>query len=54
MAYSRHTSRFIIAYLTFLPFALQAVMGWATVPVMVGLTFLVRSVSVQRECCCWW
>jgi hypothetical protein len=37
----RHTSRFIIVYLTFLPFALWAHMRWLMPPTMLTLTFLV-------------
>lgn len=44
----RHTSRFIVAYLTFLPFALQPLLYWLTVPTMVVLTFLVRG----SDLCC--
>lgn len=38
----RHTSRFIIVYLTFLPFALWPYMEWLMLPTMAVLTFLVR------------
>ena len=34
LAYSRHTSRFLVLYVSTLPLALVHVFGWATVPVM--------------------
>ncbi|GBF88169.1 hypothetical protein Rsub_00881 [Raphidocelis subcapitata] len=51
-AYTRHTSRFLITYLTCLPFGLGAYMGWLTLPVMVVLTFLlmgIENIGVQIE-----
>ncbi|KAI8469253.1 MAG: Bestrophin, RFP-TM, chloride channel-domain-containing protein [Monoraphidium minutum] len=52
MAYTRHTSRFIIAYLTFLPFALWDYTRWLTPFVMAALTFLlvgIENIGVQIE-----
>jgi hypothetical protein len=40
LAYTRHTSRCIMSYLTFLPFALFAYLGWATPFVNAALAFL--------------
>ena len=34
LAYSRHTSRFLVVYASTLPLAFVSVFGWATVPVM--------------------
>ena len=34
LAYSRHTSRFLVLYVSTLPLALVHIFGWATVPVM--------------------
>jgi len=34
LAYSRHTSRFLVIYVSTLPLALVNAMGWATLPVM--------------------
>jgi len=33
LSYSRHTSRFLVTWLTFLPFCAWSELGWATVPV---------------------
>lgn len=43
--YTRHTSRFLIIYLTFLPFALFAFANWATIPVMPVLAFLMSGIE---------
>lgn len=51
-AYTRHTSRFIIVYLTFLPFALWSYLGWLLLPVSVVLTFLllgIENIGIQIE-----
>lgn len=37
LAYSRHTSRFLVLYLTTLPLALVGTLRWGTVPVMAVL-----------------
>jgi putative membrane protein len=39
LSYSRHTSRFLVAWLTFLPFCAWKELGWGTVPVDVILGF---------------
>ena len=36
LAYSRHTSRFLVLYVSTLPLALVHALGWATVPVRPG------------------
>lgn len=41
----RHTSRFIICYLTFLPFALWTYLEWLLLPTMVVLTFLLLGIE---------
>ena len=33
LSYSRHSSRFLVTWLTFLPFCAWKELGWATVPV---------------------
>jgi hypothetical protein len=49
----RHTSRFIICYLTFLPFALWDYLAWVMLPTMIVLTFLVSwqpfSLALHRD-----
>lgn len=37
LSYSRHTLRFLVSWLTFLPFCAWKELGWATVPVDVIL-----------------
>ncbi|PRW45440.1 UPF0187 chloroplastic [Chlorella sorokiniana] len=52
MAYTRHTSRFIIVYLTFLPFALWPYVQWLLVPIIMVLGFLlvgIENIGVQIE-----
>merc|ERR1711976_389165 len=39
VSYTRHTSRILILYLGLLPMALWSMCGWATVPVMIGVSF---------------
>lgn len=49
----RHTSRFIICYLTFLPFALWSYLGWVLLPTMVILAFLllgIENIGIQVRC----
>ncbi len=41
----RHTQRFLLTYLTFLPFALWPLYHWATLPVMAVLGFLLLGVE---------
>ncbi|EFN52998.1 hypothetical protein CHLNCDRAFT_137443 [Chlorella variabilis] len=51
-AYTRHTSRFIICYITFLPFALWSYLEWLLLPTMVVLTFLllgIENIGIQIE-----
>ena len=52
MAYTRHTSRFIISYITFLPFGLWSSCSWLTLPIMAVITFLlvgIENIGVQIE-----
>jgi hypothetical protein len=52
----RHTSRFIICYLTFLPFSLWSYLEWLLLPTMVVLTFLllgIENIGIQ-VCLCGW
>jgi hypothetical protein len=48
----RHTHRFILVYITFLPFAFWSLFGWFTLPIMAVFTFLlcgVENVGIQIE-----
>ena len=52
LSYSRHTSRFLVSWLTFLPFCAWRELGWATVPVDVILGFFllgIEEIGVQIE-----
>lgn len=52
LSYTRHTSRFMLIWLTFLPFALYETCRWAVVPVSILLSFSVlaiEDVGVQVE-----
>lgn len=52
LSYSRHTARFLITWLTFLPFCSWKVLGWATVPVDVIMGFFllgIEEIGVQVE-----
>lgn len=40
VSYTRHTSRFLIIWLTILPYALWAKLGWATVPAVAMIALL--------------
>jgi len=43
--YTRHTSRFLVMYLTWLPFGLFAYLSWATIAVMPVLAFLLSGIE---------
>lgn len=48
----RHTSRFLVCWLTCLPFCVAEAMGWTTVPVACGLAFFlfgIEEIGVQIE-----
>ncbi|PRW20392.1 UPF0187 chloroplastic [Chlorella sorokiniana] len=45
LSYTRHTSRFMIIWLTLLPFALWDSVGWATVPLAVIVAFLLLGIE---------
>lgn len=52
LSYSRHTSRFLVTWLTFLPFCTWQELGWATIPVtlMMGFFLLgIEEIGVQVE-----
>lgn len=52
LSYSRHTSRFLVTWLTFLPFCAWRELGWATVPVDMILGFFllgIEEIGVQVE-----
>ncbi|KAL4425199.1 hypothetical protein ABPG75_009215 [Micractinium tetrahymenae] len=43
--YSRHTQRFLLVFLTFLPVAFWPLFGWATLPIMAVLSFLLLAIE---------
>lgn len=52
MAYTRQTSRFIVTYLTFMPFGLWAYTHWLTIPVMSVISMLligIENIGIQLE-----
>lgn len=52
LAYTRHNSRLIISFITWLPFALWAYAQWLTIPIMAALTFLlvgIENIGIQIE-----
>eukprot|EP00775_Hariotina_reticulata_P010167 gene10169-10327_t len=52
LSFTRHTSRFLVCWLTCLPFCMAETMGWSTVPVAIGLAFFlfgIEEIGVQIE-----
>lgn len=52
LTYTRHTSRFLVIWLTFMPFTLWHACGWGTVPASVTIAFLllgIEEIGVQIE-----
>ncbi|KAL4437022.1 hypothetical protein ABPG75_004161 [Micractinium tetrahymenae] len=52
LAYTRHTTRFIVCFVTFLPFAFWPLFGWASLPIMGVLSFLLvglENIGIQIE-----
>lgn len=50
----RHTHRFLLTYITFLPFALWPLYQWVTLPIMAVMAFLllgVENIGEQRLAC---
>merc|ERR1711976_681561 len=45
VSYTRHTSRILILYLGLLPMALWSMCGWATVPVMIVMSFMMLGIE---------
>eukprot|EP00887_Chlorella_sp_A99_P002774 scaffold6.g2774.t1 len=45
LAYTRHTSRFLVVWLSFLPFGLAEVYGWVTIPIVGVTAFLLAAVE---------
>ena len=48
----RHTSRFLVIYVTFMPFTLWSACGWGAVPASVIIAFLllgIEEIGVQIE-----
>lgn len=45
LAYTRHTSRFLILFLSFLPFAMVDFLKWWAIPAMMIITFLLSGVE---------
>ncbi|KAG2483307.1 hypothetical protein HYH03_017810 [Edaphochlamys debaryana] len=52
VSYTRHTARFLFAWLTLLPFALYPTIGWGVVPVCTGIAAVlcgIEEIGVQCE-----
>ncbi|KAK9812447.1 hypothetical protein WJX73_000401 [Symbiochloris irregularis] len=52
IAYTRHTSRFLLTWLMFLPWSLWATCQWLTIPITAIITFLligIENIGVQIE-----
>eukprot|EP00208_Stichococcus_sp_RCC1054_P004130 CAMPEP_0206135050 /NCGR_PEP_ID=MMETSP1473-20131121/412_1 /ASSEMBLY_ACC=CAM_ASM_001109 /TAXON_ID=1461547 /ORGANISM="Stichococcus sp, Strain RCC1054" /LENGTH=473 /DNA_ID=CAMNT_0053526755 /DNA_START=327 /DNA_END=1748 /DNA_ORIENTATION=- len=52
LSYTRHTSRFLIVYVFFMPFTLWHACGWGMVPASVAISFLllgIEEIGVQIE-----
>ncbi|GLC45340.1 hypothetical protein PLESTM_001722000 [Pleodorina starrii] len=52
VSYTRHTARFLFAWLTLLPFALYPQLGWGVVPVSTGIAAVlcgIEEIGVQCE-----
>ncbi|GAB4814212.1 hypothetical protein N2152v2_001258 [Parachlorella kessleri] len=52
LAYTRMASRYLIVFVTFLPFAFWSLFGWVTIPIMATLTFLLvglENIGIQIE-----
>ncbi len=52
VSYTRHTSRFLVLWLFFLPFTMWSPCGWATIPSAVILAFVllgIEEIGVQIE-----
>jgi hypothetical protein len=47
VSYTRHTSRFLIIWLTILPYALWSKLGWATVPASAMISLLLLGTSLS-------
>lgn len=52
VSYTRHTSRFLIIWLTILPYALWAKLGWATVPAVAMISLLLLG-TLPILALCW-
>jgi predicted membrane chloride channel (bestrophin family) len=52
LTYTRHTSRFLVIWLTFMPFTLWHAYGWWTIPASVAIAYLllgIEEIGVQIE-----
>lgn len=47
LIYSRHTSRFLLCWLTILPFCTAGQVGWVTVPIACGMAFFLLGIEVR-------
>jgi predicted membrane chloride channel (bestrophin family) len=50
-SYTRHTSRFLVCWLTLLHFCVAAAFGWLTVPISIGLAFFLFGIEVRQTVC---
>jgi predicted membrane chloride channel (bestrophin family) len=50
LSYTRHTSRFLVCWLTLLPFCVADAFGWLTVPISIGLAFFLFGIEVRASC----
>jgi predicted membrane chloride channel (bestrophin family) len=50
LSYTRHTSRFLVCWLTLLPFCVADAFGWLTVPISIGLAFFLFGIEVRARC----
>lgn len=50
LSYTRHTSRFLVCWLTLLPFCVADAFGWLTVPISIGLAFFLFGIEVRISC----
>jgi predicted membrane chloride channel (bestrophin family) len=52
LTYTRHTSRFLVIWLTFMPFTLWHAYGWGSIPASAAISFLllgIEEIGVQIE-----
>lgn len=50
MFFCRHTSRFLLCWLTILPFCTAGQVGWLTVPIACAMAFFLLGIEVSYPC----